>query len=235
MLQFVLSAFRGRNAANATKVLSFRPLLLNHKFSTASDNAIQNITVCGSGLMGAGIVQVAAQNGFKVTMVDLNQEFINRGTDIINASLTRVAKKLHKDDAAAQKSLIESTWSNIKTETDSLKAAENADLIVEAIVENLQTKQKLFQQLDKAAKPNAIFASNTSSLPISEISKATQRQDKFAGLHFFNPVPQMKLVEIIKTDQTSEDTYQALMNVTSKMKKTPVACKDTPGYELSFM
>src|SRR2546423_11446116 len=107
MLQFVLSAFRGRNATNATKILLFRPLLLNHKFST-SNNAKQNITVYGSGLMGAGIVQVAAQNGFKVTMVDLNQEFINRGKDIINASLKRIAKKQHKDDEAAQKSLIES-------------------------------------------------------------------------------------------------------------------------------
>jgi len=237
MSQFVLSTLRSNLIRNATKTTLkkslLRPLLLSHNFSTIpSNNAVQNITVYGSGLMGAGIVQVAAQNGFKVTMVDLDQEFINRGKDIINASLKRVAKKLHEDDVAAQRSLIESTWSNIETSIDKSKGAEKADLIIEAIVENLQTKQNLFRELDKVAKPDAIFASNTSSLPISEISKATQRQDKFAGLHFFNPVPQMKLVEIIKTDQTNEDTYKTLTDVIKKMKKSPVTCKDTPGYEI---
>ncbi|CAG8708660.1 5386_t:CDS:2 [Funneliformis mosseae] len=228
MSQFVLSTFRGRLTSNVTKTTFktnlLRPLLLSHNFSstTSNNNAVQNIAVFGSGLMGAGIVQVAAQNGFKVTMVDLNQEFIDRGKEIINASLKRVAKKQHKDDAAAQKSLIESTWSNIETNTDSVKGAEKADLIIEAIVENLQTKQNLFQQLDKVAKPDAIFASNTSSLPISDIAKATRRLDKFAGLHFFNPVPQMKLVEIIKTNQTSEETYNSLNDVIMKMKKSPV-------------
>ncbi|CAG8442531.1 17766_t:CDS:2 [Funneliformis caledonium] len=236
MSQFVLSTFRGRLTSNVTKTTFktnlLRPLLLSHNFSstTSNNNAVQNIAVFGSGLMGAGIVQVAAQNGFKVTMVDLNQEFIDRGKEIINASLKRVAKKQHKDDAAAQKSLIESTWSNIETNTDSVKGAEKADLIIEAIVENLQTKQNLFQQLDKVAKPDAIFASNTSSLPISDIAKATRRLDKFAGLHFFNPVPQMKLVEIIKTNQTSEETYNSLNDVIMKMKKAPVICKDTPGF-----
>src|ERR1044071_9161968 len=179
MSQFVLSAFRGHLARNATKTTSktllLRPLLLNRNFSTAPNNAEQNITVYGSGLMGAGIVQVAAQSGFKVTMVDLDQEFINRGKDIINASVKRVAKKLHKDDEKAQKSFIENTWSNIETSVDKLKGAEKADVIVEAIVENLQTKQNLFRELDRVAKPDAIFASNTSSLSISEISKVTQR------------------------------------------------------------
>ncbi|RIA79258.1 hydroxyacyl-coenzyme A dehydrogenase [Glomus cerebriforme] len=235
MSQFVLSSFRGRLTNNVTKItfktFLFRPLLLSHNFSTTTpNNSIQNITVYGSGLMGAGIVQVAAQNGFKVTMVDIEQKFIDRGKEIINASLKRIAKKQHKDDENAQKSFIESTLSNIKTNTDSLKGAENSDLIIEAIVENLQTKQNLFKKLDESANSNAIFASNTSSLPISEISKVTKRQDKFAGLHFFNPVPQMKLVEIIKINQTSEDTYQSLIEVTKKMQKTPVTCKDTPGF-----
>jgi len=235
MSQFALSSFRGHLTNNVTKItfktLLLRPLLLSNNFSTTTpNNAIQNITVYGSGLMGAGIVQVAAQSGFKVTMVDIEQKFIDKGKNIINASLSRVAKKLHKDDENAQKSFIESTWSNIKTDTDSEKGAENSDLIVEAIVENLRTKQKLFQGLDIVAKSDAIFTSNTSSLPISEISKITKRQDKFAGLHFFNPVPQMKLVEIIKIDQTSEDTYQNLIDVIKKMKKTPVTCKDTPGF-----
>ncbi|GBB87271.1 hypothetical protein RclHR1_05040016 [Rhizophagus clarus] len=235
MAQFVLSSLRGNLTNNATKI-SFkttllRPLLLNNNFSTTSpNNGIQNITVYGSGLMGAGIVQVAAQNGFKVTMVDIEQKFIDNGKKIIDKSLSRVAKKQFKDDERSQKSFIESTWSNIKTEINSEKGAENADLIVEAIVENLETKQNLFKKLDNIAKPNTIFASNTSSLPISEISKVTKRQDKFAGLHFFNPVPQMKLVEIIKNDQTSEDTYQNLIDATKRMQKTPVTCKDTPGF-----
>ncbi|CAB4437922.1 unnamed protein product [Rhizophagus irregularis] len=236
MAQFILSSFRGHLTNNATKI-SFktsllRPLLLNNNFSTTptNNNSIQNITVYGSGLMGAGIVQVAAQNGFKVTMVDIEQAFIEKGKKIIDASLSRIAKKQFKDDENSQKSFIETTWSNIKTETNSEKGAENTDLIIEAIVENLETKQNLFKKLDKISKPNTIFASNTSSLPISEISKITERQDKFAGLHFFNPVPQMKLVEIIKNDQTSEDTYQKLVDVTKRMKKTPVTCKDTPGF-----
>uniref|UniRef100_U9UCZ0 3-hydroxyacyl-CoA dehydrogenase NAD binding domain-containing protein n=1 Tax=Rhizophagus irregularis (strain DAOM 181602 / DAOM 197198 / MUCL 43194) TaxID=747089 RepID=U9UCZ0_RHIID len=193
MAQFILSSFRGHLTNNATKI-SFktsllRPLLLNNNFSTTTpnNNSIQNITVYGSGLMGAGIVQVAAQNGFKVTMVDIEQAFIEKGKKIIDASLSRIAKKQFKDDENSQKSFIETTWSNIKTETNSEK--------------------------DKISKPNTIFASNTSSLPISEISKITERQDKFAGLHFFNPVPQMKLVEIIKNDQTSEDTYQKLVDM----------------------
>src|SRR4051812_39572570 len=132
MSQFVLSSFRGHLTNNVTKILFktslLRPLLLNNNFSTTTpNNAIQNITVYGSGLMGAGIVQVAAQNGFKVTMVDIEQSFIDKGKKIIDASLTRVAKKQFKDDENSQKSFIESTWSNIKTETNSEKGAEYTD------------------------------------------------------------------------------------------------------------
>ncbi|KAF9158947.1 hypothetical protein DFQ27_008842 [Actinomortierella ambigua] len=203
-------------------------------FSTSSQvqapTNVKNITVFGSGLMGAGIVQVAAQNGFQVTMVDLNEAALKRGQDIIGSSLKRVAKKAHPEDAAKQKELIEKTMANVKTSTDSEAASKDADLIIEAIVENLETKQKLFSLLDKAAPEHALFCSNTSSLPIGDIAKATKRGDRFGGLHFFNPVPQMKLVEVIRTEQTSQDSFDSLLDVCNRMKKTPVSCKDTPGF-----
>ncbi|CAG8459429.1 14898_t:CDS:2 [Acaulospora colombiana] len=180
--------------------------------------------------MGAGIVQVAAQKGYAVTMVDLDESSLERGKGIINSSLKRVAKKQFKDDEQKQSEFIKSTLSSIKTSTDLSKSAESADLIVEAIVENLQKKQKLFSSLDKIAPKDSIFASNTSSLPIIEIAKATDRTDKFAGLHFFNPVPQMKLVEVVKTESTSDETHHALMEFSKKLDKTPVTCKDTPGF-----
>jgi 3-hydroxyacyl-CoA dehydrogenase len=113
---------------------------------------------------------------------------------------------------------------------DSVSAARSADLIIEAIVENIDTKRALFKALDAAAPKHTIFASNTSSLPISSIAVSTERQDRFGGLHFFNPVPQMKLVEVIRTPQTSQATFDALLDVTNRLGKVPVKCKDTPGF-----
>jgi 3-hydroxyacyl-CoA dehydrogenase len=118
----------------------------------------------------------------------------------------------------------------IKTSTDSAKAVGDADLVVEAIVENLDVKRKLFGALDAAAPKHTIFASNTSSLPIESIATSTKRLDRFGGLHFFNPVPQMKLVEVIRAPHTSDATFNALLAVTKKMGKVPVKCKDTPGF-----
>ncbi|KAG9297770.1 hypothetical protein G9A89_011285 [Geosiphon pyriformis] len=202
-------------------------------FSTSAPSGaashVQNITVYGSGLMGASIVQVGAQHGFKVTMVDLDQRYLQKGLDIINASLKRIGKKLFKD-SNDQENLIESTFANITTSTDSSRAASKADLIIEAIVENIDTKRSLFANLDKDSPEHTIFVSNTSSLLIGEIAEATSRPEKFAGLHFFNPVPQMKLVEVVRTHKTSQETYDTLIEVTKKMSKTPVTCKDTPGF-----
>ncbi|CAG8562781.1 13039_t:CDS:2 [Ambispora leptoticha] len=234
MSQFLRAALRRVNSTVA--LLNNGIITHNHNhhncFSTSAptQNAINNITVFGSGLMGAGITQVAAQNGYKVTMVDLDEQYLQKGHDIINASLKRVGKKLYIDDEAKQKELIDSTFANITTSTDSSKSVEAADLVVEAIVENLETKQKLFSTLDKAAPGHTIFTSNTSSLPISDIAQATTRPEKFAGLHFFNPVPQMKLVEVVRTDKTSQETFDTLVEITKKLKKEPVACKDTPGF-----
>ncbi|KAF9435439.1 hypothetical protein BGZ76_006281 [Entomortierella beljakovae] len=222
-----------RRVATTNSASMMRPLASIPKaFSTSAvaSKDVQNITVFGSGLMGAGIVQVAAQNNFNVTMVDLNPDALKKGQDIINSSLKRVAKKQFPDDGDKQKAFIDKVFAQIKTSTDSEAASKDSDLIIEAIVENLKVKQQLFGLLDKVAPEHALFASNTSSLPIGEIAKATKRGDRFGGLHFFNPVPQMKLVEVIRTDQTSQSTYDSFFNVCNRMKKTPISCKDTPGF-----
>ncbi|KAI8851300.1 3-hydroxyacyl-CoA dehydrogenase [Chytridium lagenaria] len=191
---------------------------------------IKHITVIGSGLMGAGIVQVAAQSKLSVTMVDLSDEAVTKGKAIITSSLKRVAKKKFDGDEASQKAFIDDVFSRISTSTDAATAVKSTDLVVEAIVENLATKQTLFKHLDGVAPQSTIFASNTSSLPIGDIASVTQRKDRFAGLHYFNPVPQMKLVEIIRTDDTSNEVYQSLVELSKTMGKVPVACKDTPGF-----
>ncbi|KAF9125356.1 hypothetical protein BGX30_000506 [Mortierella sp. GBA39] len=226
-----------RRVASANPAAMMRPLTsmtMTSAFSTSSSayapHSVKNITVFGSGLMGAGIVQIAAQNAFNVTMVDLNPEALKKGQDIITSSLKRVAKKQFPEDAAQQKAFIDKTMAQIKTSTDSEAASKDADLIIEAIVENLKTKQQLFSMLDKVAPEHTLFCSNTSSLPIGDIAKATKRADRFGGLHFFNPVPQMKLVEVIRTEETSQDSFDSLMDVCTRMKKTPVSCKDTPGF-----
>ncbi|KND01794.1 uncharacterized protein SPPG_03585 [Spizellomyces punctatus DAOM BR117] len=216
-----IAAKASLRTANPTRILAA---------SYATSANVKKITVIGSGLMGAGIVQVAAQSGYHVNMVDLKEEFLAKGEKIITSSLKRVAKKKHGDDAAASKKFIDEVMSRISLSTDSNKAASESDLVVEAIVENIKTKQALFKALDEAAPKDAIFASNTSSLPIADIAAATNRKDKFAGLHFFNPVPQMKLVEIIRIPETSDEVFNTLSDVTKKMGKVPVACKDTPGF-----
>ena len=200
-------------------------------FSTSSTTRdIQNLTVIGSGLMGSGIAQVAAQSKLKVIMVDQNERALQKGTKNINHSLKRIAKKKFEGDATAQKAYIEEVLSRISVSTNSNEAVSDSDLVIEAIVESLAAKHSLFKQLDEAAPQKTIFASNTSSLPIAAIASVTKRLDRFAGLHYFNPVPQMKLVEIIKTNETSESVFQSLYELTKTMGKTPVVCKDTPGF-----
>jgi 3-hydroxyacyl-CoA dehydrogenase len=179
--------------------------------------------------MGAGIVQVAAQSKVNVTMVDVTQEALDKGKGIISASLKRVAKKKFDGDEAAQKAFVDEIFTRISTSTDANASVASTDLVVEAIVENLNVKRKLFSQLDSAAPSKTIFASNTSSLPIGDIASSTKRLDRFAGLHYFNPVPQMKLVEIIRTAETSDAVFQSLWELSKTMGKVPVACKDTPG------
>ncbi|KAK8385620.1 hypothetical protein O3P69_016416 [Scylla paramamosain] len=197
--------------------------------SAAMANAIKNVTVIGSGLMGAGIAQVAAQTGHSVTMVDIDPVAVGKAEKRIADSISRVAKKKFGEGDEATKFVSESL-SRLRTSTDAVASVESADLVVEAIVENLKTKKELFSKLDNAAPAHTIFASNTSSIPIAKIAEATNRLDRFGGLHFFNPVPVMKLLEVVRIPETSSDTYDAMTAWGKAMGKVTVECKDTPGF-----
>lgn len=198
--------------------------------TTSSQNAIKTVTVIGSGLMGSGIAQVAAATNHKVTMVDQTDAILTKSLNAIEKSLEKVSKKKFKDDPEAGKQFVTDTLSRITISTDPAANIAETDLLIEAIVENMRVKHNLFAELDKAAPSHTIFASNTSSLPIAEIASITKRQDRFGGLHFFNPVPLMKLVEVIRIPETSEETFDALYQFSKELGKVPVSCKDTPGF-----
>lgn len=180
--------------------------------------------------MGSGIAQVAAQTGHQVTMVDISEELLNKSKSNIQKSLQRVAKKKFADKPEDGETFMQETIGRVNTNTDAAQAVKDTDLVIEAIVENLEIKQKLFSALDQAAPKHTIFSSNTSSLPIGDIAKATQRLDRFGGLHFFNPVPMMKLLEVIRIPETSEETYQTMLEFGKAMGKACVTAKDTPGF-----
>ncbi|GAA6019339.1 hypothetical protein JCM11491_000900 [Sporobolomyces phaffii] len=194
--------------------------------------SIDHVTVFGAGLMGAGIAQVAAMNGVKVVMTDVSEGALDNGRKIIEKSLSRIAKKQHSDSSAAQQEFVASVFANLSTTTSAQAAVQEADLVIEAIVENLAVKQELFRRLDGLAPPETRFASNTSSLSITRIADGVTdaRKKRFAGFHAFNPVPQMKLVELIATEQTDPQVMESLLALCHRMKKSPVQCKDTPGF-----
>ncbi|OBZ89447.1 Hydroxyacyl-coenzyme A dehydrogenase, mitochondrial [Choanephora cucurbitarum] len=211
--------------------------LVNGHYRSFSTSALRfkelnNITVVGAGLMGSGIAQVAAQANCNVTVVDTSNASLENGKTIISRSLQRVARKKFADNEDQQKEYISKVLANIHLTTDANASVRNADLVVEAIVENIETKHKLFESMDQSAPQHTIFCSNTSSLSIRSIADATspERQKRFAGLHFFNPVPAMKLVEIVRTDRVTREVLQDLNDFAKKIGKTPVACKDTPGF-----
>ncbi|XP_067931624.1 hydroxyacyl-coenzyme A dehydrogenase, mitochondrial-like isoform X1 [Watersipora subatra] len=198
--------------------------------STAVRKAIKDVTVIGGGLMGSGIAQVTASAGINVTLVDMNDEILNKSSASIKKSLDRVAKKKFSDNPQGGESFVSDIVGRIKYSSDALESVKSTDLVVEAIVENLDVKQKLFASLDKVAPRETIFTSNTSSIPIKDIAKATQRLDRFGGLHFFNPVPMMKLLEVIRIPETTDETFNALLEYGAAVGKTTVNCKDTPGF-----
>jgi len=173
---------------------------------------------------------VTAQSGTKVTIVEVNPQALKIADDRIKTSIQRVAKKIFKDKPADGEKFVASTLSNVSLSENLKEAVAQTDLVIEAIVENMDAKHKLFSELDNVAPKNAIFASNTSSLPIAEIASVTNRKDKFGGLHFFNPVPVMKLLEVIRTDDTSDETYERMMAWGKSVGKTCITCKDTPGF-----
>ncbi|KAL3309267.1 hypothetical protein Ciccas_012188 [Cichlidogyrus casuarinus] len=192
--------------------------------------SINSVAVIGSGLMGSGIAQVSAQAGLKVHLIDKNEEILKKSTVTIKRNLGLVAKKKFKDDASAQEAFVSNSLANLVTSTDMIKASKDSDLIIEAVIENLEIKHEIFKSLDASLPAPCMLASNTSSLLIKEIAKVVQRKDRIIGLHFFNPVPVMKLVEVVKTDEVSQVTQEKIMAYCKAIGKTPVICRDTPGF-----
>jgi 3-hydroxybutyryl-CoA dehydrogenase len=184
----------------------------------------EKIAVIGAGQMGNGIAHVFAAASFPVTMIDVAQGALDRGRSTIEKNLDRQLKKGSIDQAAK-----DATLSNVTLATD-LAAASDASLIIEAATENVALKYRIFADLDRLAKPDAILASNTSSISITEIAAKTGRPDKVVGMHFMNPVPVMKLVEIIRGLATSDETTAKVVSLASALGKTPVEVSDYPGF-----
>ena len=185
---------------------------------------IQKIGVIGAGQMGNGIAQVAAVAGYEVVMIDIKEDYIQKGMETINFSLGKLVMKERMTVADA-----DSAIGRITTGTDRNLCAD-CDLVVEAVPEILSLKAEIFSELDGICKPETILASNTSSISISTIAGSTNRPDKVIGMHFMNPVPIMKLVEIINGDGTSDATNQAVVEAAEKMGKTALSCNDAPGF-----
>jgi len=182
------------------------------------------IAVVGAGTMGNGIAQVAARGGYDVVMHDVRNEFIERGMSAIDKSLQRDVDKERLSGADKQ-----SIIGRIRTTTD-LAGLKEASLIVEAITENEVIKSNLFTELDRLTGPSTILASNTSSISITKLAAATKRPDKVIGMHFMNPVPVMKLVEVIRGLATSDETHQRVRTLSEKLGKTALDCQDSPGF-----
>lgn len=185
---------------------------------------MKKIGVLGTGTMGAGIIQVLAQNGYEVVLRARRETSVEKGIATVNKNLDRlVAKEKLTEEAKAE------IMSRVHGSTD-ISIVADADLIIEAATEEMESKKALFAELDQLCKPGTIIATNTSSLSITEIAAATNRPDKIIGMHFFNPVPAMKLVEIIKGLTTSDETRDTILDLTRKLGKTPVEVEEAPGF-----
>jgi len=184
----------------------------------------ERIAIIGAGTMGHGIAQVCASNGYQVTLVDVDAEQLTRALRAIEKSVTKLNSKGHLTDEQRDAAL-----NSISTATD-LEEAAGADFVVEAVVENVEVKRKIFSQLDEFTDRDVILASNTSSISLTELGAATKRPDKVIGMHFMNPVPLMKLVEVIRGIDTSEATTKATTGLAERLGKTPVEAEDYPGF-----
>jgi len=186
---------------------------------------MQQIAVIGGGTMGNGIAHVFAQNGFAVTLIDVSQEYLDRAKSTIEKNLARQVKKEVLTDAQMQETLARLTFV-----TDVEQGVAGADLVIEAVNENSDLKKKLFRTFDSATKPECILASNTSSISLTEIAAVTGRPDKVIGMHIFNPVPMMRLVEGVRGIATSDETTKLVIELSEKLGKTPVEVNDYPGF-----
>ena len=186
---------------------------------------MEHISVIGSGTMGNGIAHVFAQNGFKVNLVDISQPALDKAIATIDKNLSRMVAKEKIDEGTKNRTL-----SNISTFTDMKSGVANADLVVEAATENVGIKLQIFKDLDAFTKPSCILGSNTSSIPITKIGAVTSRPDKVIGMHFMNPVPIMKLVEVIRRFSTSDEVTTLIMETSKKLDKVPTEVNDYPGF-----
>jgi len=197
----------------------------HYNISTFKQPSMTNITVIGSGTMGNGIAHTFAQHGFKVNLVDVNPNALARAIQTITGNLDRQVKKGTIDEQ-----LKSSTLNNITTLTDLKTAAANADLVIEAATENREIKLNLFKQLSDFCKDSAILASNTSSISITQIASVTKNPANVIGMHFMNPVPVMKLVEVIRGYATTDEVTATIMELSRKLNKVPVEVNDYPGF-----
>lgn len=185
---------------------------------------ITKVGVLGAGTMGAGIAQSAAQSGFQVVLIDINQEFVDRGLERINKALQKLVEKAKLTFEAKE---------NILARVEGMVGLENfkkVDIVIEAIVENMELKKKVYRELDQICPEKTILASNTSSLSITEIGAATQHPGRVIGMHFFNPVPVMKLVEVIPGVDTEENIVGVVMELARQLNKVPINAKEYPGF-----
>ncbi len=186
---------------------------------------MKNISVIGSGTMGNGIAHVFAQNGYNVSLIDISQEALDSALDTIGKNLDRqVQKELITEEDK------NSALGNITTFTSTEEGVKSADLVVEAATENFDIKKKIFETMDANAPEQAILSTNTSSISITKIAAATKRPDKVIGMHFMNPVPVMKLIEVIRGYATSDETTKTIMEMSKNLKKVPVEVNDYPGF-----
>lgn len=186
---------------------------------------IKNITVIGGGTMGNGIAHVFAQNGFDVKLVETKQEFADRAMNTIDKNLSRMVSKEKISEAEKQ-----ATLERIQPVLSVSDGVKSADLVIEAVPENYDLKKKIFKEVDEHAPANAILASNTSSISITKLAAVTSRPGKFIGMHFFNPVPVMKLVEVINGLETDSAVTDSIMEISKKLGKEPVPANDFPGF-----
>lgn len=190
---------------------------------------IKTVGVLGCGLMGSGIAQVCAAGGFTVIVREVNDELNERGLKGITKSLDKFVEKGKLDQAARDATLERLTF------TTKVKDLATCDIVMEAVTEDLEVKNALWKELDGLCPAHAIFASNTSSLTIAAMAAVTQRADRFVGLHFFNPVPLMKLVEVVRTVTTSQDTFERAMAFAKAIHKEPIAAKDNSGFVVNLL